>query len=83
MNLNAIMVPITDCLKNEGFQWTHVATKVFKEVKRLMIEAYVMHLTDFSKVIEVTCDTSRLAISGVMSQENHLIAYFSEKLNDT
>jgi len=48
-----------------------------------MVEAYVMHLPDFSKVIEVTCDTSRLAIGGVMSQENHLIAYFSEKLNDT
>jgi len=23
------MAPITDCLKNEGFQWTPAATKTF------------------------------------------------------
>ena len=33
-------------------------------------------------MIEVTCDTSELAIGGVLSQENHPVAYFSEKLND-
>ena len=29
-NFSAIMAPITDCLKNEGFQWTLAATKTFK-----------------------------------------------------
>jgi len=76
------MAPITDRLKNNAFLWTPAVTKAFKEVKMLIAEALVMHLSDFSKAFE-TCDASGLAISGVLSQENHLVAYFSEKLNDT
>jgi len=48
----------------------------------MIMEAHVMCLSDFSKAFEVTCDASRLAIGGVLS-ENHPIAYFREKLNDT
>ena len=47
-----------------------------------MIEALVMRLPDFLKAFEVTCDASGLATGGVLSQENHHVAYFSEKLND-
>ena len=76
-----IMAPITDCLKSEGFQWTPAASKAFAEIKR-MTEALLMRLPEFSKAFEVTCDASRLAISGVLSQESHPVVYFSEKLND-
>jgi len=76
------MTPITDCLKSEGFQWTPAASKAFAEIKRMMTEAPVMRLPDFSKAFEVTCDASGLAIGGVLSQECHPVAYFSEKLND-
>ena len=47
-----------------------------------MTESLVMRLTDFSKAFEVTCDVSGLVTGGVLSQENHSVAYFSEKLND-
>ena len=47
-----------------------------------MIETHVMRLLDFSNVLEVACDSTELAISGVLSHENYLVAYFSEKLND-
>jgi len=67
---------------SERFQWTPAATKIFAEIKSMMIEALVMRLPNFVKAFEVTCDASRLAIGGVLSQENHLVAYFSEKLND-
>ena len=73
---------IIDCLKNEESQWTPATTKAFKEVKRLMSEVLVMHLPDLAKMSELTCDTSRLEIGGVLNQENYPIAYFSEKLND-
>jgi len=76
------MTPIIDYLKSEEFHWTPAATKAFAEIKRMMTEALVMRLPDFSKAFEVTCDTSGLTIGGVLSQENHHVAYFSEKLND-
>ena len=57
------------------------ATKAFKKVKRLMAEAFIMRLSDFSKVFEVTYDAPGLATGGVLSQKNH-VAYLSDKLND-
>jgi len=64
---SAIVAPITDCLKNKEIQWTPTTTKAFKEVKRLMIEAPVMRLPDFSKVFKVTCDALGLMIGGVLN----------------
>jgi len=81
-NFSTIMAHIPDCLKSEEFQWTPAATKAFAEIKKMMTEAHVMRLPDFSKAFKITCDVSELAIDGVLSQEIHPVAYFSEKLND-
>ena len=75
------MAPITDCLKKEESQWSATATKAFKEIKQRMTEAPVMRLPDLSKAFEVMCDASGISIGGVLSQGNHPIVFFSEKLS--
>ena len=62
--------------------WTKAASKAFYELKKKMTEALVLRLPDFLKVFEVACDASEVGIGGVLSQEGHPIAFFSEKLNN-
>ena len=77
-----IMAPITECLKNMEFQWSNDASQAFREIKVKMTEVPVLRYLDFTKVFEVACDASSVGIDGVLSQEGHHIAFFSEKLND-
>ena len=77
---STITAPITDCLKKGNFTWTKAASKAFHELQQAMTQAPVLALPDFSKVFQVTCDASGVGIGGILSQEGHPIAYFSEKL---
>nr|XP_027124342.1 uncharacterized protein LOC113741054 [Coffea arabica] len=79
---SSIMAPITDCMKQGQFQWTKTTAKAFEELKKRMTEAPVLRLPDFSKVFEIACNASHVGIGGILSQEGHPIAYFSEKLNE-
>ena len=73
---------MTDCLRKGTFVWTDAASKSFQEIKDKMTKTPVLRLPDFSKLFEVACDASGLGIGGVLNQEGHPIAYFSEKLKD-
>ena len=77
---STIMALITECLKNNEFQWSNAVSQAFREIKVRMTEAPVLRYPDFTKVFEVAC-ASGVGIGGVLSQEGHLIAFFSEKLN--
>ena len=70
-------------MKQGEFVWTKVALEAFNEVKQKITKAPVMRFPDFTKPFEVECNASGIGIRGVLSQEHHPIAYFSEKLNDS
>jgi len=62
---------------------TPKAASAFKEIKEMMSSAPILSHPDFSKVFEVACDASGYGIGGVLSQEGHPIAFFSEKLSES
>ena len=81
-DFSTIVAPMTDCLRKGTFTWTEAAARAFQGIKDKMTKAPVLRLPDFSKPFEVACDASGLGIGGVLNQEGHPIAYFSEKLKD-
>jgi len=59
------------------------APKAFIEIKKRIVSVVVMRLPNFFKILEVACDAFKIGIGGVLVQEGHPVAYFSEKLNET
>ena len=52
-------------------------------MKRNITEKPILIFPDFNKPFQVKCDASGEAIGSVLSQEEKLVAYFSEKLNES
>ena len=47
-----------------------------------MTKKLVLKLSDFDHLFQVRCDASGMAIGSILSQEDKLVAYFNEKLNE-
>jgi hypothetical protein len=69
--------------KHKCFNWTEEADKIFKVLKENIKEQPILVLPNFGKTFQVRCDASGVAIGAILSQDNKLDSYFSEKLNDT
>jgi len=82
-NFSSIVAPMNEVIKGRTFDLNEVAQSAFEEVKRRLISAPVLALLSFSKIFEVECDAFGVGLGAVLSQETRLIAYFSEKVNET
>jgi len=79
---NIVMAPIMNSLKKGEYASSNDAAKAFVEIKtRMAVSQLCVFLICF-KIFEVACNTYVIGICEVLAQEGHLVAYFSEKLND-
>jgi hypothetical protein len=83
-NFSGISAPMIDTVKkrHKSFHWTEEAKKIFKLLKEKITGQPILVLPYFSETFQVRCDTSGFAVGAVLSQDNILVSYFSEKLND-
>jgi len=70
-------------LKKRELLWPSSAEKTLKEIKERLATTPILRHHDFSKTFEAACDAFGIGIGGVLSQEGHQIACFSEKLNES
>ena len=68
---------------NQPFHWTKMAEKSFQLLKKKITKRPILILLDFNKLFQVCFDASGIAIGAVLSQEDKMVAYFSEKLNES
>ena len=76
-----ITTPLTNLLKKDKFLWGVDADEAFNKLKNVITQAPVLALPDFLKPFTLETDGSRIGVGVVLSQMQHLIAYFSKKLN--
>jgi len=62
------------------FVWGERQELAFKQLKEKLTNAPILALPNFAKTFEIECDASEVGIGGVLLQEGHHIAYYSEKL---
>jgi hypothetical protein len=68
--------------RHKSFKWADEAERRFNILKEKITKRPILVLPDFGKTFQVRCDASGVAIGAVLSQDNRLVAYFSEKLNE-
>jgi hypothetical protein len=68
--------------RHKYFHWMEEAEKKFNLLKKKITEQPILVLPEFSKTFRVRCDVSGFFIRAVLSQDNRLVTYFSEKLNE-
>jgi hypothetical protein len=83
-NFSGISTSMMDTVKkrHKYFHWMEEAEKSFNLLKKKITDQLILVLPDFSKTFQVRCDTSGFTIGVVLSQDDKMITYFSEKLNE-
>ena len=81
-DFSTIACPLNELTKkNVPFVWGKAQQNAFDELKRRLTQDPLLVLTDFNQTFEIECDASGLGIGGVLMQNGHPVAYYSEKLD--
>ena len=76
-----ITAPLTKLLQKNSFKWDEEATLAFENLKLAMTTIPVLALPDWSLPFMVETNASGSGLGAVLSQNGHLIAFFSQKLS--
>src|SRR5215216_6353658 len=72
---------MTEFLKKETkYIWTEDCEANFQELKKRLVTARVLILSDIHKDYQVYCDASRQGLGGVLMQEGKVVVYTSRQL---
>ena len=72
---------MTELLKKDTkFKWTADCEASFQELKKRLVTAPVLILSDIHKDFQVYCDASRLGLGGVLMQDGRVVSYASWQL---
>ena len=81
----AVLYQLTE--KNVRWQWTQDHSKVFNELKEVLINPPTLAFLDFNLSFSIHCDASKFAVGVILAQvqdnKEHVIAYGSKALSAT
>lgn len=78
-NYASIAFPLTEMLKKYAFNWSDGAQKAFDSLKKAMIEAPVLALSNFVDDFILETDASGVGMGTGLIQNGHPISYYSKK----
>ena len=74
-NFSKIAKPMTELLKKDTkFKWIEDCEAIFQELKKRLVTAPVLILSDIRKDFQVYCDASRLGLGGVLMQDGRVVS---------
>ena len=80
-DFRTIASPLNEHVKKDvGFKWGKEQQDAFDSLKYKLTHVPILALPNFDKSFKIECDASNVGICGVLLQEGHHIAYFSERL---
>lgn len=82
-NYAAIVRPVSDLVRQKGYQWNQDQQDSFEALKKAMTSASVLHHPKHDSEFVVTTDASKYGVGATLEQNGHPVAFLSHRLSDT